>query len=330
MLKQRYIDIIERFEKRRILVVGDVMLDEFLRGKVERISPEAPVPIVNIQKKYLLPGGASNVAKNITTLDGSVYLVGVIGEDENAKRFLHVLNESGISSDYLVVERDRPTTIKTRIIAGSQQIVRCDIEETGDLEDETQSRLDNVIDNLKGKYDAVIISDYDKGVIHKGLLQKVIRDANENHVPICVDPNVTHFFDYINVTMLTPNQKEFEISVNRRLKTTEMLHEAGVEILEKLLIGGLLVTQGENGMTLFEMQDNITHIPTVAKQVYDVTGAGDTVIGVMTLALAAGASPLEAAKISNAAAGVVVGKRGTATLTRHELYSILEELQIET
>ncbi|MDO8661946.1 MAG: D-glycero-beta-D-manno-heptose-7-phosphate kinase [Candidatus Omnitrophota bacterium] len=327
-------EIVRRLNKARILVIGDLILDEYIWGKVERISPEAPVPVVWANKRTHVPGGAANVANNIRSFGAEVYLAGVTGGDANAKILLAELKKNKINTEGIFVEPQRYTTVKTRIIAGHQQVVRVDWEHTEPLIKTTTQRIFNFIKDNIDNFDAIIIEDYGKGVINAQVLAGLILLAQAHKKIVTVDPKEDHFQYYRQVTSITPNRKELENAVRNlkikdkknRLKlesdklfTDKDIDAAGKQILEYLGLESLLVTLGEQGMKLFEKNGAITHIPTVAQEVFDVSGAGDTVISTFTLGLCGGASRLEAAHIANYAAGIVVGKIGTATTTREEL-----------
>lgn len=326
--------IIKKFNKSNILVVGDLILDEYIWGSVDRISPEAPVPVVWANKRTYVPGGAANVSSNIRSLDGKVTLVGVLGKDENRGILLSELKKRKISSDGLFTEPRRHTTHKTRIIAGHQQVVRLDWEHTHPLPKESNQRIIRFIKKYIDDFDAIIIEDYGKGVISIDLLEELILLARSRKKIITVDPKEEHFPYYRQVTSITPNRNELENAIrnikikdttnrfklnNDRIFTNKDIDLAARQILEYLDLESILVTLGEYGMQLFERNGRVTHIPTVAQEVFDVSGAGDTVISTFTLALVCGASKLEAAHIANFAAGIVVGKVGTAVTNRKEL-----------
>ncbi len=316
----RLIRIIERFSRARILVVGDVMLDHYIWGNVTRISPEAPVPVVSVTKENLLLGAATNVVNNIHALGGRVAVCGVIGRDDAGKQLVHLLRTQGVPTDGLIVEEGRPTTIKTRIIAHSQQVVRFDRETKGGIERDTHRRIfDFVSKQVHDGLDAIVLSDYCKGVVTKDLVRDIVRLANRKGVLVSVDPKVSHFGMYSGVTILTPNTKEASIGARIDIEDDKSLLQAGALFLKRLKCKAVLITRGEHGMSLFERGGRVTHIPTVAQEVYDVTGAGDTVISTLTLAMAAGAGMVDAARISNYAAGIVVGVVGTATVRAEEL-----------
>jgi D-beta-D-heptose 7-phosphate kinase/D-beta-D-heptose 1-phosphate adenosyltransferase len=312
--------IIDRFPRTRILVVGDVMLDHYVWGNVSRISPEAPVPVVSVTRENLLLGAATNVVHNIHSLGGRASLCGVIGRDDAGRQLVHLLRQRGINTGGLIVEDGRPTTIKTRVIAHSQQVVRFDRETKNGIEPDTHQRIfDHVKEQVREGLDGLVISDYSKGVVTKELVKDVVKLARKHGIIVSVDPKVNHFGMYRGVTILTPNTKEASIGAKIEIEDDASLKKAGALLLRQLACDAVLITRGENGMSLFEQSGRITHIPTVAREVYDVTGAGDTVISTLTLAMAAGASMVDAARISNYAAGIVVGVVGTATVKAEEL-----------
>ena len=310
--------IIERFEGARVLVIGDLMMDHFLWGKVRRISPEAPVPVVEVSREDLMLGGSANVANNVRSLGGGALVAGVVGRDDDGRKFVKLLRQMGIPSDGVITDPRRPTTTKTRIIAHSQQVVRFDREKKDLLDGGVTLKLGRYIKKNAGAADVVVISDYSKGLITEGLVAETSRVCRSLGKPLVVDPKVEHFDYYRGVTLVTPNNLEASLASGVEITDDESLHKAGEFLLARLGCEGLLITRGEHGMSLFE-KGHSTHIPTVAKEVFDVSGAGDTVVGVMALALASGADFKEAAVLANFAAGVVVGKIGTATLTQAEL-----------
>ena len=326
--------IIQKFNQAKILVIGDLILDEYIWGSVERISPEAPVPVLWAHKRTFVPGGTANVANNIRALGGKVAMLGVTGKDANAKILLAELKKRKINTRGIFIEPGRHTTVKTRILAGGQQVVRVDWEHTHDLSKKLNSEILKYIEKNIKSFDAVIVEDYGKGVINVALLEKLIFLAKAHKKIITVDPKEDNFQYYRGVTAITPNRKELENAIrnlkikdttNRfridtdRLFTAKDIDSAARQILEYLNLDSILVTLGEQGMKLFQKDGRLTDIPTVAQEVFDVSGAGDTVISVFTLALCAGASKLEAAHIANFAAGIVVGKLGTAVTTVKEL-----------
>jgi len=317
--RDRFIKIISKFRNAKILVIGDLMLDEFLWGNVSRISPEAPVPVVRVRSESFMPGGAANVANNIHALGATVHMAGVVGIDERGRILKGELEKKGLNVAGIVLDGERPTTLKTRVIAHHQQVVRIDRENSGEL---SGGAVDQIIDYVKeviDDIDAIIIEDYGKGVIAPRVLQDVLRLAKRHKKIVTVDPKEEHFHYYKGVTAITPNHHEAANAVGMKIKDESSLVKIGKALLNRLKCEAALMTLGENGMQLFEKSGRITCIPTVAQDVFDVSGAGDTVIGAFTLALAAGASMTEAAHISNFAAGIVVGKVGIAVVTQEEL-----------
>ena len=319
MNKSRLKKILSRFSKVKVLVIGDLILDEFLWGDVSRISPEAPVPVVWVKSESFMPGGAANVANNIHALGGNVSLIGLVGMDERGRVLTDELDKKGIDVGGIVVDNERPTTLKTRIIAHHQQVVRIDREKLDGL---SGSLLDQILDYVKEiikNIDAIVIEDYGKGLVTPKLLQEVLKLARRHKKVVIVDPKEEHFPYYKGVTAITPNHHEAAKATGVKIKDDASLVKIGETLLKKLKCKGVLITLGENGMQLFEDSGKVTHIPTVAQDVFDVSGAGDTVISTFTLALAAGANMREAAHISNIAAGVVVGKIGIGMATPEEL-----------
>jgi rfaE bifunctional protein kinase chain/domain len=308
---------------RRILVVGDVMLDEFLWGRVARISPEAPVPVVEITSQTFHLGGAANVALNVRSLGGQSVVGGVIGRDAAGQRLRDALVRGGVEDALTLDDLDRPTTHKTRIIAHHQQVVRADREATDEIGAALEDALGEVLRRSAGGVGAIVLSDYQKGVVTRRLMNKVLAAARRTGVPLLVDPKVRHFGLYRGATIVTPNQMEAEQATGVRIRDTASLHEAGRRILKSLRCRAALITRGEHGMTLFEQGKKPVEILTAARQVFDVTGAGDTVIATLALALAAGAALPDAAMLANYAAGVVVGKIGTATVSPEEVLAAL-------
>jgi D-beta-D-heptose 7-phosphate kinase/D-beta-D-heptose 1-phosphate adenosyltransferase len=319
--------LIEAANRARVLVVGDVMLDQFIWGRVSRISPEAPVPVVDFDRESFMPGGAANVARNLTALKASADLLGVIGRDEAGKKLTGLLEEQRVCCDGLLQHFDRSTSIKTRIIAHQQQVVRMDRETRSDLDEQAAGRLIEIVSNKLPSADAVIVGDYGKGVVTQPLLDEVKRLCRARGVWLSLDPKPVHHLNLSNLSLITPNRKEaFELAgvSDVSARTANPLNDAGlmraVEVLlNELKPALLLVTLGDQGMLLCQRGQAPFHIHTAAREVFDVSGAGDTVIASFTLAIAAGASPMEAAIFSNHAAGTVVGKVGTATVTPEEL-----------
>ncbi|OGS20881.1 MAG: hypothetical protein A2252_00600 [Elusimicrobia bacterium RIFOXYA2_FULL_39_19] len=320
-MKSKYNQYIDKFLKKNILIVGDLILDKFLYGSVTRISPEAPVPVVDIIKETFMPGGAGNVANNISTLGGNAHLVGIIGADSSAESLSSKLKELNINIDGVFTDIERPTTIKTRVMASHQQIVRFDKESREKISVAALTKALNYIERVMPEMDAVMISDYGKGVITSALLSKTIDLARAKSLPITVDPKIEHFLNYKKVTCITPNLNEAMqgMRLPKRISTEKEITDLGNKILKALNSTSVIITLGEKGMAIFEKSKQPVFIPTRAKEVFDVTGAGDTVISVLTLCLSAGAPLKESAEIANYAAGLVVAKLGTATVTVDEL-----------
>ena len=311
--------LLEAMRERRILVLGDVMLDEFIWGRVARISPEAPVPVVQVTGESFHLGGAGNVAANLRSLGGAPVLAGVVGSDEAGRRIRDRLESSGIESRLETARGSRPSTVKTRIIAHSQQVVRADREESGDISPAVEERLLAVLREELSACEALVISDYEKGTVTASLLKKLLPLARRRRVPILVDPKLRHFSLYRGVTVVTPNQVETEQATGLAVGDEKGLLAAGRRILSQLRCRAALVTRGEHGLSLFERGQRPLHVPAAAREVFDVTGAGDSVIATLALALSAGGTLPEAAGLANLVAGVVVGKVGTAQATAKEV-----------
>ena len=316
--------IADGFRSKTVLVVGDLMLDRYLWGSVSRISPEAPVPVVELSGETTRLGGAANVAGNIASFGARTRIVGVVGDDEHGKKILSELEKLSISPQAVLVDSRRPTTVKTRIVAHSQQVVRTDMESRADLVPPLEDDVARVVaGNLEGA-DAVVVSDYGKGVLTDKILKFVTAEARKAGVPVCVDPKETRLLSYSGVTVITPNQHEAGFAYGRRIVDENTLLEVGWGLSRKLGCDAVLITRGEKGMSLFERDGVHTHFPTVAREVFDVTGAGDTVVSAFALSLAAGANLKQAASISNHAAGIVIRELGTATTNVAELLGSFE------
>lgn len=315
----RLLNLIRRFKGRRIAVWGDVMLDEFLRGRVSRISPEAPVPIVEVKEHTFHLGGAGNVAANVRSLGGEVICFGVIGRDDAGRRVRRELHKLKIDTRGILTDAHRPTTLKTRIIAEHQQVVRADREHRDTVRSRIQQRLLQQWTSQARHCESVIISDYEKGLVTRELLETILPLAAAGKIPVCLDPKIAHASFYRGATLITPNHHEAEKLSGVVIHDDRSAERAGRKLLDQFSAQALLITRGEQGMTLCEAGGKTTHIPTLAREVFDVTGAGDTVISTLALALAAGATLVEAALLANAAAGIVVGKLGTAIVTPEEL-----------
>ena len=322
--RERFNEIVGQYKKTEVVVAGDLILDRFVYGNVSRISPEAPVPVVLVQKEEQMLGGAGNVALNIKTLEGIPYLIASIGRDENGRRLKEILEEKRIT--FSLIERDVPTTTKTRVIARTQQVVRIDREEVKKLTDDEVVAVEKLLEEKVPRIGGIILSDYNKGFITKKLIGVFLKIRKKCGTILTVDPKVEHFSYYKNVTCITPNRAEASEFLHRKEpETLEEVSELGKRIINRLRCEYLLITLGKDGMMLFE-KGRIVHIPTVAREVFDVTGAGDTVIAVFTLSLAAGASVVESAIISNIAAGITVAKLGTASTSQKELKDTFREI----
>jgi len=317
---------IRNFRGKRILVVGDLMLDRFIWGSVSRISPEAPVPVVEIRKESTCLGGAANVATNIRSLGGTPVPLGILGDDFEGKRLREEFRRLGSPLGGLIVEKGRPTSIKTRIIAHHQQVCRTDREDRSPIPASLQSRIADRFRAALPSVDAVVVSESAKGLITAPLLKQILPLAKAARKIVCIDPKLRDFSVYRPATIITPNAAEAEHASGVAISGTQDLIRAGKKILRQSGIEHLLITRGEEGMALFESNSRVTHIPTVAQEVFDVTGAGDTVISTLALSLVSGLSMLAAAVLSNIAAGIVVGKLGTASATPDELTAAIRNL----
>jgi len=309
--------LILRFKGKRVLVLGDIMLDRYIWGDVSRISPEAPVPVVEVRRSSSCLGGAGNVAQNLESLGLAALLVGVVGDDEEGAWIKRRIRDSrGV-----LVDPERPTTVKMRIVAHQQQVVRVDQEKKKAVSEEIAVRIVRILE--KSGADGLVISDYNKGIVTPALMKRVLPWAAARRLPVFVDPKVENFLLYSPVTFIAPNHHEAERIVRHPCRTGAEVERAGREILDLVDCRYLIIKRGEEGMAIFEKGKDPTHIPTTAREVFDVTGAGDTVTAAAAAALLAGAPIREAAILANAAAGVVVGKIGTAVCTPEELAAAL-------
>jgi rfaE bifunctional protein kinase chain/domain len=312
---------------KRIAVLGDFMLDRYLWGSVTRISPEAPVPVVEIEAESEQLGGAANVANNIAALGALPLPLGVIGDDGSGERLLDLMAKANFPNDGIFADASRPTTIKTRVIAHDQHVVRTDRESRRDLAPEMQEKLLHHLEKILPSLDAVLIEDYNKGVIAQPLLSRAIAMARSRHCLITVDPKFNHFFEYCAVTVFKPNRKETEEVIGMKLATANDIARAGEILLQRLQCENVLITLGERGMALFRKNGGSHLIPTRAQRVHDVSGAGDTVIATLTVALASGADILEAATLANYAAGVVIGEVGAVPIDKQKLVEAIAHHQ---
>ncbi|MBN2126606.1 MAG: D-glycero-beta-D-manno-heptose-7-phosphate kinase [Deltaproteobacteria bacterium] len=314
---------IDQFPKARVLVVGDIIMDEYVWGDVNRISPEAPVPVVEVRQETKMLGGAANVINNIASLGGMAVLCGVIGNDPTGREIRHRIEGLGLGTEGILVETGRTTSIKTRVVAHNQQVVRFDRESRRTIRPDNTERLLNFIRKAMKGLDAVVVADYGKGVV-TGALMDGLRDlAGDVGIIIAVDPKTGNFPYYQGVDVITPNHHEAGAYTGIEILDEETLIRAGTKMLQDLGCRSVLITQGKDGMTLFEQQGEISHIPTEARKVYDVTGAGDTVISTLCLGLASGMDLKSAAILSNFAAGIVVGEVGTSTVKAEELKRVI-------
>ncbi|MCH8329309.1 MAG: D-glycero-beta-D-manno-heptose-7-phosphate kinase [Nanoarchaeota archaeon] len=317
----KLIKIVEQFKNKKILVIGDVMLDKYIWGEVSRISPEAPVQIVNVVKESYAPGGAANVANNIVALSAQTFMVGIVGNDETKDKLILELKKRNIEVSGLIDDKNKRTIQKVRVIGRNQQLLRFDYEKKGYVDIETENNIFDFISKKIDEIDAVIVSDYAKGVITKNLMKKIIGLCKEKNKIIVVDPKPKHKEFYKNATLITPNNTEAQQMTN--FEEDANVEKIGMQLLTELN-SNILITKGEKGMSLFEKDGKITNIPTFAKEVYDIIGAGDTSVATVALALASGSSFEEAAMIANHAAGITVGKVGTSTVSIDELKKSIE------
>jgi rfaE bifunctional protein kinase chain/domain len=314
--------IIKKFRNKKILVVGDLMIDDYIWGKVTRISPEAPIPVVEVQKEESKPGGAANVILNLVSLGAKVYAAGVIGNDLNADRLKAHLDHDKVDTSAVITDKTRPTTVKTRVIAHSQQVVRIDKEQKSDISPKTAAAIIKKVSLFAGKIDAIIFSDYDKGLLTKELVEGIM-ELSGNRI-ITVDPKPGNIGNFKGITLISPNKKEASEASGIQISSETDVLNASMILHDITLAKAVLITRGEEGMSLYE-NGSVRTIPTVAREVFDVTGAGDTVISVVTLALSTGASFDESAVLSNIAAGRVVAEVGVVTLNPDELEEAVNE-----
>ncbi len=326
------LNIIKNFKNQKVLIVGDLMLDEYVLGEVNRISPEAPILILDVKKTVYLPGGAANAAHNVKALGDKVVLVGVIGQDEKGEILKKTLKEKGIGTEGLMVDRERKTTLKTRIVARNQQVIRVDQEDRNPIDLPTEQKLFDFIQSKIKEVNSIIISDYGKGVITPNISQKIIALARENNVLSLVDPagGGDNYDKYKNCNILKPNKKELARALNipvEQMEQESKFLQAGKMLLSHVMCDYVLVTQGADGMTLFEKNGTNFHYPAVNKQAIDISGAGDTAIGTLALALASGVDFKQAIILTSHACGIEVGKMGTAVVLTEELEESLRNYE---
>ncbi|MDP4198506.1 MAG: D-glycero-beta-D-manno-heptose-7-phosphate kinase [Bacteroidota bacterium] len=319
------------FSSARIAVIGDLMLDRYTFGSVSRISPEAPVPVLEIEDEQARLGGAANVGNNIRGLSAMALMLGVVGDDTSGLILKGLFTDLGFPPDGIITDRSRPTTVKTRVIAGSQQMLRLDHEAKRDISQATEDRLLAVLEERIEDLDAIILEDYNKGVITRNVIQRVITLAKKHKRPVLVDPKAHNFFEYQGATVFKPNRKEVEDALMVRLDSDSDVEQAGHRLLDRLNAENVLLTLGEKGMMLFERSgDGTVAIPTRARQVADVSGAGDTVIACLAVAMACGATVRESALLANRAAGLVIEELGIVPIYRDQLIgAIMEDIQAQ-
>lgn len=325
--RERLSEILSKFENKKIIVIGDLMLDEYIIGSVTRISPEAPVPVVNVKQERFVLGGAANVVNNLSTLGVKVFPFGVIGNDSNGKKMINEFEGKKVSTEYINILSDRPTIMKQRVLANNQQLLRLDWEKKHPISSVDEDFIIDNVNKIISEIDAIILSDYDKGVLTERVAKKIIELAKKNNKIVVVDPKPSNALNYVGATTMTPNLKESSECLGKEIpETEEATCVIGKELQSKLELDHLLMTRSEKGMSIFMKDGEVENIPTFAKEVFDVTGAGDTVISVYTLSLACGANKVEAAKIANTAAGIVVGRVGTSTVMVEEIQNFYEEI----
>lgn len=316
---ERAKEIIDNCKGKKIAIVGDIMLDRFFWGAVSRVSPEAPVPVVDLERESYHLGGAANVANNLKSLNVDALLCGVIGNDDSGFLFKKIIEKKGICPNGIFSESGRPTTVKTRIIGNNQHIARLDSETRERIEKETENYFIDFLEKQKN-LSAIIFADYDKGAITENLIYQIITNAKKRNIPVFVDPKYKNFFSYKNATVFKPNKKEASISLNFDIKNMEDVKTAGKKLLEKIECKNVLITLGADGMLLFEGNGDVLLIPTKARMVSDVSGAGDTTIATLAAAVAGSATLREAAVIANYAAGVVCEAPGVVPIEIDKLF----------
>jgi len=323
---KRLNDLKKGFDGKRIAVIGDMMLDGYFWGDVKRISPEAPVPVLEVEDEFFRFGGAANVALNIFTLGGIPVPVGAIGNDTYGSIFSSLIKEKNIESEGIIVDNDRPTTTKTRVIANNQHVVRIDKESKAYIGNKIESKIFSYLESILSKLDGIILQDYNKGILTPSLISKIITLANKKNILVTVDPKFDNFFEYKNVTVFKPNRKETETVLGIRIKSDKDISSAGRNLLKQLNSKYVLLTLGEGGIAVFEDGDKERRMPTKAIKVADVSGAGDTVISTLTIGLAAGADIYEACFLANYAAGIVCGEVGIVPIEKEILFkTVLKE-----
>ena len=324
-MKDKLIKILDSFKNKKILVIGDIMLDKYIWGEVSRISPEAPVQVVNAIKETYSPGGASNVANNISSLSGKPYMAGIVGNDDAKNILVRELKSKNINTEGIITDGDKPTIQKIRILGRGQQLLRVDYEKKEHIHAKIETQIKKFADDIIKNVDVIVISDYAKGVVTKEVATHIVKLSKKHNKLLIVDPKPSHREFYHDVVLITPNSSEASEMAGIEDGSDESSLQIGKKLLKEIN-ANVLLTRGEKGMSLFEKNGSITHIPAKAKEVYSLTGAGDTVVATAALALASGASLKEAAYLANIAAGIKVGKIGTATVGIDEIKKELERL----
>jgi len=317
--EKRFYELIGGIEGKKIAVIGDLMLDHYLWGSVVRISPEAPVPIVDITEESYRLGGAANVGNNIEEMGGIPILIGIIGNDNSGRILLDIMKDKNFDNEGVIIDDSRPTSIKTRVIAHNQHVVRTDRELRDEINEKTCNEILSIFKKKIGEVDAIILQDYNKGVLSRELIKGIINEANKWQRIIAVDPKFNNFFEFKNVFIFKPNRKEAEASLGFKIDSEERLKIAGNLIKQRLNCKNVLITRGEKGMSLFEESGRFIEVETKAREVHDVSGAGDTVISILTMILVSGGDVLEAATIANYAAGVVCGEVGIVPIKKEQI-----------
>ena len=312
-------EFFDNFKSKKIIVLGDLMLDRYVEGSVSRISPEAPVPVVEVNSEFVRLGGAANVAYNLYSLGAQPITIGVVGDDFAGRELLNLMRQFGFDTEFIFADQNRPTVVKTRIIANNQHVVRADWESKEFIQNHLKEKIIAAVQQNLKEADALIFEDYNKGLLSKDIIKTVIRLARETESIITVDPKFDNFFEYRSVTLFKPNRKELESALGTRIKSDQDLERACKELIERLHSEFLLVTLGENGMCLLNRAGDFLRIPTKARKVHDVSGAGDTVISTLTMALASGSSIPEAITLANYAAGAVCEEVGVVPITQEKL-----------
>jgi D-glycero-beta-D-manno-heptose-7-phosphate kinase len=317
--EDRLTGILNGVTGKKIAVIGDVMLDQYFWGRVARVSPEAPVPVVEVNSESVRLGGAANVANNIAALGGVPVIVGLIGNDHNGSILKSLTEDAGFSTEGLIVDASRPTTIKTRIIAHNQHVVRYDRESTQYIDEGIARKIIDFIQSRMSSIDGIILQDYNKGIFTESIIRTATTAASKREKLITVDPKFNNFFSYTDVTVFKPNRRELEQAFGVKLSSNAEFEKYGHELVKRLRAGNVLITRGEQGMTLVEKNGEVIHVPTRTRSVADVSGAGDTVIATLTAVLAAGATVRESATIANFAGGIVCEEIGIVPVARDRL-----------